>query len=106
MNQEQEDFTAEEKLRNETEILKLKLEIESGAIIHIPEGSVLPAQMENDWFNHIYNYERLCKEAGYTSVYDFIGQPDFKAVTEIPSEELDEALAKLLKYMYEKGIDL
>ena len=106
MNNEQEDFTPEEQLRNETEILKLKLEVENNAIIYTPEGSVLPAELEHKWFKHIYDYERLCKEAGYTTVYDFIGKPDYINVAEIPADELRETLEQLLKYMSEKGVEL
>jgi hypothetical protein len=106
MNQEQENFTPEEQLRNETEILKLKLEVENGAIIHMPEDSTLPAEVENEWFNHVYNYERLCREAGYTTVYDFIGKPEFKDLAEIPTEEVSETLEQLLKYMYVRGVEL
>ncbi len=105
MKEQIEEFTAEEKLRNDTEILKLKLEIEKGAIIGFPEGAPrLPADIENAWYNHIYNYERLCKEAGYTTVYDFIGSPGYRKISEIPLEEINNALDKLLEYMQNKGI--
>lgn len=106
MKKQTENFTTEEELRNDTEILKLKLEVEKGAVIHMPEGPQLPAEIENAWFNHIYNYERLCKEAGYTTVYEMIGSPEFRRLSEIPAEEVRKTLEQLLEQMDSKGVKL
>lgn len=106
MAKETEGLTPEENLRAETEILKLKLETEGGAKIYNVDDIKLPPEVENEWYNHIYNYESLCKEAGNASVYEFIEKPDYKKIEELHPEEIENALYYLLNYMYEKGVAL
>lgn len=101
-----EELSPEENLRAETEILKLKMELETGAFFHVSDEHQLPADLEFAWINHIYNYEKLCKEAGTARVYDFIGQPSFKTLDELAPEEVGPALVELLLLMNGKGIDL
>jgi hypothetical protein len=98
--------TPEENLKNETELLKQKLEVENHAVIHLSDELKLPPHMEYEWFKRIYNYEKHCKESGYTTVYNFIGSPDFKKLSEIPPEKEEEHLNDLLEKLYTSGIDL
>lgn len=106
MNQNQEHFTHEEKIKNEIELMKLKLEVEQNAIIHTSEKGTLPPEVELAWYNHITNYEQLCKQAGYTTVYDFIGNPVYKSISELLPEEIEPTLQQLCTLMYEKGVEL
>lgn len=96
----------EEKLKLETELLKLKLLAENNAVLHQSESLALSAQAEYDWHNHIYHYEKLCKEAGYTTVYDLIGKPFFKQISQLEPAEIGTALDSLLQLMHEKRIGL
>jgi hypothetical protein len=106
MNQNAEDFSPEEKIKNEIELMKLKLEVEYGAITHTSETHAIPPEIELEWYNHINNYEKLCKEAGYTTVYDLIGSPSYQDYSDLLPEERNAKLQHLLDFMREKGIVL
>ena len=105
MKQNQEGFTPEEQTKNEIELIKLKLEVENGAVIQTSNGAI-PPEIELAWFNHIHNYERMCKEAGYATVYEAIGKPSYQKIVEISEENRETALEQLLSLMHEQGVDL
>lgn len=106
MNQNSETSSHEEKIRQEIETLKQKLVTQSGALIGHSPHLTLPPEVELAWYNHIYNYEQLCKEAGYTTVYEFVGKPGWKNVSEIPPEALQAELDALLDLLYDRGVEL
>ena len=54
MENENPEFTPEEELKADNELLKIKLELEHG-MQH--SDSNLPPEIENQWLNNIYNYE-------------------------------------------------
>lgn len=103
---ENENYSPEERARMGAELLKLKLIAEHGAHIHMAEDSLLSAEMELAWLQHITHFERLSKEAGYAKVYDFIGQPGYKKATELKQGDFETELDQLLSYMYERGVCL
>lgn len=106
MNQQQtEDFTPEEKIKNEIELLKLKLEIENGAFTYTISDKPIPPEIELAWYHNIIHYEQMCKEAGYTTVYEMIGSPAFKKHTGLNEKETSTALQNLIDLMLEKGIE-
>lgn len=106
MNQQSENFSHEEKIKQEIEVLKQKLVKESGAVIGNSPHNPLPPEVELAWYNHIYNYEQLCKEAGYTTVYEFTGKPEYKKISEIAPADMQSALDSLLELLYDRGVEL
>ncbi|MBI3219094.1 MAG: hypothetical protein HYZ44_06260 [Bacteroidetes bacterium] len=95
---------SEDELKAENELLKLKLELEHGMQGHLSEG--LNPNMENQWLNYIYNFEKLHKETPRVKVYDFIGRPNFVPIQSLPENEISDALEALENVIQAKGIQL
>src|SRR5882724_9508754 len=55
-------LTKQEALHADNEIMKLKLEMEFGAHIQKADDSKLPAEVENDWLNSVYEFEKQYQE--------------------------------------------
>ena len=96
--------SAKDELKEENELLKLKLELEYG--MTRSNTSALQPAMENQWLNHIFNLEQQYKDARRIKVYDFIGRPAFKKMEELKSEEISNELDRMQSLMEEKGIAL
>lgn len=92
----------EDELKAENELLKLKLELEQG--MQHSDTTALNPEAENQWLNYIYNYEKMCKEAGTVKIYDFIGRPGFKRMEDLEAGQISKELEKLFAVMEEKGI--
>ncbi len=103
MNQNTEEFSPEEVLKNEIELMKLKLEVEHGAIIG-SETNTIPPEIELEWYKHIMHYEKMCKEHGFSTVYEMIGSPSYRHHAELSTEETSKALVQLMELMHEKGV--
>ncbi|HSZ25710.1 MAG TPA: hypothetical protein VK766_08340 [Cytophagaceae bacterium] len=90
----------------DTDLLKEKLREENLAVLQLSEELKLPTERENAWLNKVYDYQNRCKEAGSTSVYNFIGKPDFQDLSKIHPEKVDLALNDLIGKLYCAGIDV
>ncbi|MCW3126087.1 MAG: hypothetical protein JWO03_1745 [Bacteroidetes bacterium] len=99
----EDNITPEDELKAENELLKLKLELEHG-MLHSSDTSQLPADIQNQWLNYIYNYEKVCKDAGKIKVIDFVDNPPIKKINEIASDEISDELGKLLELLFTKDI--
>ncbi|MDZ4795599.1 MAG: hypothetical protein SGI83_15080 [Bacteroidota bacterium] len=90
----------EEKLKAENEFLKMKLMLENGAqFINIEKDSELSPVVENEFLNHIAEFEKQSENPKYITVFDKIENPThFKPVADIPDAEIDEAWEKLSAY--------
>lgn len=83
----------QENLRIENEILKLKMQAESGAFFG-GEGGIPPA-MEEAW-----------KDVKYVRVYDQIGRPVFRPENELSNEEIKTETERLTAVMNKKEVFL
>jgi len=97
------NLTPEEKLHAENEVLKLKLQAEFGMS---NAATLLGKEAENDWLNHIYNFEKQFSEHKLCKLFDFIGKPEFKIADGLSETEISEELAKIIEVMQSKGINL
>lgn len=90
-------------LRVENELLKEKLQSEFGM-----KGmkSDLPDELENDWLNYIYDFEKLHKDAKEISVYERLGKPEFKKTSNMNDEEITSELSRLYDLMDQNGLAL
>ena len=104
---EQSNYTGmeeEDELKADNEVLKLKLELEHG--MKTTDTSGLGPALENQWLNHIYEFEKQFKHAKRIKMYDFIGCPTFVKANELKPSEVAEALVTLNKAMKVKGVAL
>lgn len=92
-----------ENLKVENELLKEKLKSEFGM-----KGmkSELPDELENDWLNYIYDFEKLHKDAKEISVYERLGKPEFKKTSNMNDEEVTSELSRLYNLMDQNGLVL
>ncbi len=95
INEDHETFSddAEENLRIENELLKIKMQAESGAFFG-GSGS-LPPEVENAFLQNIQQFEAAWQDAKPQKVYDLLGQPDFKTADSLQPEEIEPALEKM-----------
>ena len=95
-NEEEEKFSndPEEQLRIENELLRLKLQAETGADLQHLEN--VPPEVENAFLNNILAFERQLDKIEEISIYTIIGKPtDFKPDTELSDTEIESELARL-----------
>jgi len=103
-NQNEEEI---ENLRIENEIKKIKLTLEYGAIFSKPsENSELNPHIEAQFLDNIEQFEKAYNNCKQISIYDFIGKPEFRKTDDIPNEEINAELGKMINLMNESGIYL
>jgi hypothetical protein len=98
-----ENITPEDELKAENELLKLKLEMEHG-MKH--QESSLPPEIENQWLNHVYNFEQQWENAKQTTVYKFLDSPPFKEIGELKEEQVEAELDRLFDIMTGQDVRL
>ena len=91
MNESKEDRIQ----RALNEAKKRELEEKYGA--HFGEGeSKLPPDLEAEWLSHIEEFERQYQKASRVKVRESIGDLDVKPLAQIPPEQLESEVNKLL----------
>lgn len=105
-NKPEENFSddPEANLRIENEILKLKMQAESGAFFG--GGENIAPEIENDFLLHVQQFEEAWKDVKYVKVYDLIGRPAFKKAEELSASEVEAELKKLLDLLDNQNIHL
>jgi hypothetical protein len=94
----------EDELKDENELLKLKLELEHG-MKHNDTSSLSP-EVENEWLNYVYAFEQQYKDAKRIKVFDALGRPAYKKADDLKPGEVAKELDRLLSIMGKKGIAL
>ncbi len=105
-NESDEKFSdnPEENLRIENEVLKLKMQAESGAFFG--GNKDLPPEIENEFLLHVQQFEEAWKDVKYVKVYEIIGKPDFKKADELSGTRIKEELEKLMNLLDEHDMNL
>ncbi|WP_118976475.1 hypothetical protein [Taibaiella koreensis] len=104
---EEERFSddPEEQLRIENELLRLKLQAETGADIHRLED--VPPEVENAFLNNILAFERQLDSVAEVSIYKILGEPkDFKDAAVLNDEQIEKELERLETFMRDKNIEV
>lgn len=101
---EEPEFDAEERLRMENEIEKLKLSAFHGA--EFSSKSELPPEIESQWLKYISQFEQQWEDAEQISVAERLGNPEFPPVEELSEKEIEENLEKIQDLMAENGLFL
>jgi hypothetical protein len=88
----------DDKLKAENDFLKMKMMLENGAQFHME--SDLPTGVENDFLKRILAMEKFEADPKYIKLYDKMGRPtQFKPVTEIPDNEIENAWRQLEEFL-------
>ena len=66
--------------------------------------SRLSPEAENEWLDHLLEFERQFEKNETITVRERIGNPHIQPITEIPLYALEEAVEKLLELLAESGI--
>lgn len=105
-NDEMQELTPEENLNAENELLKMKLTAEFGMESSGVTGSELPSDVENQWLNHIYDFEKMYKDAKKIKIYEYIGKPEYKKFEELNTEEIESELDRLLEIIEKESVNI
>ena len=90
-------------LRKENDLLKMKLTAEFG-MQH--SESKMDEELENEWLNYIYSFEKSYAESKRVKIYDFIGKPEFKKFDELAENEVESELERLYELLQKNNIIL
>jgi len=105
MKKKDKDFglTSRENLKAENELLKIKLKSEF-EMKDMKSG--LPDELENEWLNNIYEFEKLYQDAKEISVYERLGKPEYKKISCMSDEEVTFELNRLQNMMDQNSLSL
>jgi len=96
---------AEEQLRIENEILRLKLKAELGGEIEGIDGTEgLPPEIENLFLKNILSFEHQYEKVETTTLYQIIHEPAYRKVASISDDEMDEALDSITELLKANNI--
>ena len=100
-----EDFgdDPEQNLRIENEIIKLKMQAERGALFG-GNREDLPPEMEALFLKNVQQFEDTFDIAREITIYECIGQPDFKKTEELKTEDVKEEITRILELLHSKNI--
>lgn len=70
------------------------------------QESKLSLDEENEWLNYLDNFEKQFAEKKRTTVWKYIGQPEYKKIKELEMSEISRELNRLSDIMNKNGISL
>ncbi len=97
-----EDDKYNRKIDNEIK----KKELEEKYDAHFSRNSNIPPDIESEWLNNIAKFEQQFENPETTSVWKYIGKPDFKKLHELKAAEINAELQRLFSAMNENDIHL
>lgn len=94
---EQENFSDDprQNLRMENEVLKLKMQAESGGLF-FKTGEDLSPEIEAAFLKNIQRFEEAFDKAPQITIYEAIGSPPFKNIDELTPPEVKPALNSIM----------
>lgn len=72
-----------ENMKIENEFLRLKLKTQYGDAFFMQSNNDLTPEIENQFLKNMMAFEENHQNAEYTTVYEKIGKPEYKPVTEL-----------------------
>src|ERR1700741_2856371 len=79
---------SEEELGTENELLKLKMMAEFGG--DFMGGEDLPADVENQFLKQVMSFHKMHEQSKVTTVYKFIGEPEYNHVNDLSDKEVEK----------------
>jgi hypothetical protein len=101
-NPEKSNHDREERLREENELLKLKLKAETGAEYGQLES--IDPSLENAFLNNIIEFERRSAQTKTSKVYELLGKPDFITSDQLSDEQVAHELERIESILGEHNI--
>ncbi|MBL4657172.1 MAG: hypothetical protein JKX73_04170, partial [Flavobacteriales bacterium] len=95
-----------EKLRIDNEIKRIKLSMEHGIDFHSASDSKLSSEAESQWLDYMQQFEDSYKKCKQIAVYDLLGRPEYRRISEIPDGEINAELGKIVDLLGNSGICL
>ena len=95
----------EENLRIENEILKLKMQAQSGATFG-GDSDGLPPEIENQFLMQVMQFEEAWKNVKFVKVHELIGKPAFKNYQQIPKENMQQEIDNFLQLLKKHNMNL
>jgi hypothetical protein len=87
------------------ELRKKEFEKKYGASFSPTNNNISP-ELENEWLNYIEQFEQQFEKKETIAVWDYLGKPVFRKVSEIDSEAISGELDYLMNYMNDHQIVL
>jgi|ERR1043165_5970126 hypothetical protein len=94
----------DEELSAENELMKLKMMAEFGG--DFMGGEDLPPDIENHFLKQVMNFHKMHDHSKVTTVYKYIGEPEYNHVNDLSDKEVTKELKKLMKLMEKNGVSL
>ncbi len=83
-----------------------KLKEKFGGEYYKNEDSELPPKIENEFLDYIIKFEEEWENAEEMEVYEYLGKPKFKKLTDIKEIDLPVEIEKVLDIYYSKNINI
>lgn len=99
-----DELSKEERLHAENELLKLKLTGEFG-MLSKSESSLGP-EIENEFLNHVLEFEKQHSQRKAIKLIDHLGNPAFISAGDLTDEQIEPELDRLLGLMEAQNIKL
>ena len=93
-----------EELGTENELMKLKMMAEFGG--NFVGSDDIPPDVENQFLKQIINFHKKHESSGLTTVYKYIGEPEYNHVNDMGDKEITKELRRLTKLMDKNGVSL
>jgi hypothetical protein len=103
-NEDKFSENEKENLSIENELLRIKLTAQYGDAFHMETNADLPPEIENQFLKNIIAFEEAAGDVQFTTVYDKIGKPPFKLLSELLPEQLSEELNRITTILEENNI--
>jgi hypothetical protein len=93
-------------IHEENEFKKLKLSIEHGATFFEKSNKNLPPEIEGQFLDYITNFEKAYQNVKQITVFEKLGQPDFKPEAALTDDEIMIELERIELLMQDHGLAL
>lgn len=91
-------------IEQENEFKRLKLELESGAVLPNFKEANMPPEIEGMFLDNIFSFHNAYKNATQISIYERIGSPDFELSSVLTDEQVRAELDRFITLLDENGI--
>lgn len=88
----------------DNELKKKELEKKHGA--HFSENSDMPLELESEWLNSIEAFELQHENAKTTTVFEYIGSPEFRKIGELKPNDIPIELDRLNDLLQKGNVSL